>query len=137
MALANYLRRRGAAYSVRVPVPKDLWEVIGKREIVKALGKVRDPAEAKRKGPAKVQEIHDWFDQLRGSPLLRAATRYGAEVHKVEISMPLTKPMPSLVGDRGRHDGVSDEWSLEEACDKFIAAHAKGAWTAKTETQRL
>ena len=146
MALANYLRRRGAAYSVRVPVPKDLWEAIGKREIVKALGKVRDPAEAKRKGPAKVQEIHDWFDQLRGSPLLRASTRYGAEVHEVEISMPLTKPMPSPVGDRAGQEtrsgdwpwqeDVSDGWSLEEACDKFIAAHAKGAWTATTEMQR-
>jgi hypothetical protein len=138
MALANYLRRRGAAYSVRVPVPKDLWEVIGKREIVKALGKVRDPAEAKRKGPAKVQEIHDWFDQLRGAgPLLRVATRYGAEVHQVEIAVPLTKPMPSTIAANGkRHDTVSDGWSLEEACDKFIAAHAKGAWTAKTETQR-
>jgi len=68
MPLANYLRRRGAAYSVRVPVPKDLWEQVGKREVVKALGKVRDPAEARRKAPAKVQEIHAWFDRLRAAP---------------------------------------------------------------------
>jgi integrase len=137
MALANYLRRRGAAYSVRVPVPKDLWAVIGKREIVKALGRVRDPAEAKRKGPAKVQEIHDWFDQLRGGgPLLRAATRLGVVAQPVEIGMPLTKPVSSLVGDRGWHETAGGEWSLEEACEKFIAAHAKGAWTATTETQR-
>src|SRR6476620_3882702 len=70
MPLANYLRRRGAAYSVRVPVPQDLWEKVGKREIVKALGKVRDPAEAKRKGPAQVQEIHAWFDRLRSGAKL-------------------------------------------------------------------
>jgi hypothetical protein len=88
VALANYLRRRGATYSVRVPVPKDLQTVVGKTEIVKALGRVRDPADAKRKGPAAAQEIFAWFDQLRGSPLLRAATRVGAEVHPVEISMP-------------------------------------------------
>jgi integrase len=132
MALANYLRRRGAAYSVRVPVPKDLWEVIGKREIVKALGKVRDPTEAKRKGPAAAKEIHDWFDQLRGSLLLRAATRYGAAVHQAEIAMPATH---AAVNGK-RQGAVEDEWSLEEACDKFITAHAKGAWTAKTEEQR-
>jgi hypothetical protein len=42
MPLANYLRRRGATYSARVPVPKDLWEATGKREVERALGKVRD-----------------------------------------------------------------------------------------------
>jgi integrase len=74
MPLANYLRRRGAAYSVRVPVPKDLWEQVGKREVVKALGKVRDPAEARRKAPAKVQEIHAWFDRLRSGAKLTSET---------------------------------------------------------------
>lgn len=57
MPLASYLRRRGVTYSARVPAPKDLWEVIGKREIVKALGKVRDPAAAKRKVAEQVREI--------------------------------------------------------------------------------
>jgi hypothetical protein len=48
----------------------------------------------------------------------------------------LTKPMPSpLRVDRARHETVNGEWSLEEACDRFIAAHVNGAWTAKTETQ--
>jgi hypothetical protein len=40
MALANYLRRCGATYSVRLPVPKDLWERTGKREIVQAAAKL-------------------------------------------------------------------------------------------------
>jgi len=264
MPLANYLRRRGAAYSVRVPVPKDLWEQVGKREIVKALGKVRDPAEAKRKGPAAVQEIHAWFDRLRsgakltsemierecqdiarealdflkvlrlgrapqrrtaddeyeydpntlgldvafddfvdairddnfrpvtgqaaeivnrlgvsapkGSPewneLCRALLRTHLEVYRVELErvrgdelatartplnpmladafqVGLTRNMPSTVAANGkRHAAVSDEWSLEEACDKFIAAHCNtfsnlngsmqrdAAWTAKTEMLR-
>jgi hypothetical protein len=135
VALANYLRRRGATYSVRVPVPVDLQAVVGKREIVKALGKIRDPVEAKRKGPAAAQEIFTWFDQLRGSPLLRAATRVGAEVHQVEISMPATH---AANGKRqAAHSETEGEgWSLEEACEKFIAAHAKDAWTAKTEVRQ-
>jgi integrase len=250
MPLANYLRRRGASYSVRIPVPKDLWEQVGKREVVKALGKVRDPAEARRKAPAKVQEIHAWFDRLRSGAKLtsemierecqdiaRAAleflkaerlstpryevepngrdpredylwcrmddfeealgednfrgvcveaeeiiSRLGvvtpkesaewrelcqallythAEVYRVEaerhrgdalavartplnpmladaFQTGLTKPMPSpLRADRARHETVDSEWSLEEACDKFIAAHCNGigVWTPKTETQ--
>jgi integrase len=245
MPLANYLRRRGATYSVRVPVPKDLWEQVGKREVVKALGKVRDPAEARRKGPAKVQEIHALFDRLRSGAKLtsemierecqdiaRAAleflkaerlsgrhyevepngrdpredylwcrmddfqealreddfdvvgveaeeiiSRLGvlapggsaewrelcqallhthAEVYRVEAErhrgdvlatarMPLnpmlvdaflTRHLPSLsAAIVARHGDGSDEWSLEEACGRFIAAHVNGAWTAKTETQ--
>jgi Domain of unknown function (DUF6538) len=111
MALANYLRRRGATYSVRVPVPKDLQTVVGKTEIVKALGGVRDPAEARRKGPAAAQEIHDWFDQLRSSPLLRFATRVGAEVQQVEIAMPA---LPAAA-NRKRQEAVGAEWDLEEA----------------------
>jgi integrase len=68
--LANYLKRRGATYSVRVRVPKDLCDTIGQREIVQALGRVRDPAEAKRKGAEKVQEIHARFDRLRSGARL-------------------------------------------------------------------
>jgi hypothetical protein len=68
--LANYLRRRGATYSVRVRVPKDLCDTIGKPEIVQALGKVRDPAEAKRKGAEKVREIHARFERLRSGARL-------------------------------------------------------------------
>jgi len=65
MPLANYLKRRGGTYSVRLTVPKDLVEIVGKTEIVKALGRVHDPAEAKRKGAAKTQEIRDYFQRLQ------------------------------------------------------------------------
>jgi integrase len=50
----------------------------------------------------------------------------------------LTRYMPSpLRLDRARQEAVNGEWSLEEACDKFIVAHCNGvgAWTPKTETQ--
>ena len=73
MPLANYLRRRGATYSVRVPVPRDLWVMTGKREIVKALGKVRDPAEAKQKGAEKAREIHAGFERLRSGAIVEVA----------------------------------------------------------------
>jgi hypothetical protein len=261
VALANYLRRRGATYSVRVPVPQDLQDQVGKREIVKALGKVRDPAEAKRKGAERVQEIRAWFDRLRsgakltsemierecqdiarealeflkvwrlgrapqrstatddgydeddphivgldvafdqfvdairednfrpvtaqaaemvnrlgvsapnGGPewneLCRALLRTHLEVYRVELervrgdelatartplnpmladafqdggaiiargTTGLTRDMPITNGTGARHEAVDGEWSLEEACDRFIAAHV-GAWTAKTETK--
>jgi integrase len=285
VALANYLRRRGATYSVRVPVPQDLQAQVGKREITKALGKVRDPAEAKRKGAERVQEIRAWFDRLRSgakltsgmierecqdiarealeflkvwrlgrapqrstatddgydeddphivgldvafdqfveaigednfrpvtaqaaeivarlgvsapkdSPewneLCRALLRTHLEVYRVELKRVrgdelataktplnpmladafqdggaiiarghagLTSPAPLRV-DRARQDGGAiiapsrgrktedGEWSLEEACDRFIAAHVNGAsnlngsmqrdaaWTPKTEAQ--
>jgi integrase len=249
LPLANYLRRRGATYSVRVPVPKDLWALAGKREIVKALGRVRDPAEAKRKGAEKVQEVRAWFDRLRSGTRLTSemierecqdivrealeflkaerlsgrhyevepngrdpredylwcrmddfeealreddfhpvcveaeeiTSRLGvvapaesaewrelcqallhthAEVYRVEaerhrgnvlavartplnpmladaFQASLTRHMPSpLRLDRVRHAAMSDEWSLEEACDKFIAAHCNASWTAKTEMLR-
>jgi hypothetical protein len=135
VALANYLRRRGATYSVRVPVPVDLQPVVGKTEIVKALGRVRDPADAKRKGPAAAQEIHDWFDQLRGSLLLRTATRVGAEVQHVTIATP-SKSAADGKRQVAHSETEGDEWDLEEACDKFIAAHAEAAWTAKTEVRQ-
>src|SRR5438270_6522450 len=59
----------------------------------------------------------------------------------------LTRRMPITNGTGARQDGgaiiapsrgeaaVDGEWSLEEACDRFIAAHVNGAWTAKTETR--
>jgi hypothetical protein len=53
-----------------VRVPKDLCDTIGKPEIVQALGKVRDPAEAKRKGAEKVREIHARFERLRSGARL-------------------------------------------------------------------
>jgi integrase len=244
VALANYLRRRGATYSVRVPVPQDLQDQVGKREIVKALGKVRDPAEAKRKGAERVQEIRAWFDRLRsgakltsemierecqgiarewlellkdptsglryGEPgsddprqaylddrlaffgeayqqddlspvrnhageiisrlgvdaparsaewleLCRALLNTRLEVYRTALAryhgdsfavartplnpmladafQPLTRRMPTTNGNGARHEGVNGEWSLEEACDRFIAAHVNNSWTANTEAQ--
>jgi hypothetical protein len=115
--LANYLRRRGATYSVRVRVPKDLCDTIGKPEIVQALGKVRDPAEAKRKGAEKVREIHARFERLRSGARLTSEmierecqdiARDAVELLKLP-STPVTreggKEVPRVVA---AHGGIND-----------------------------
>jgi hypothetical protein len=70
MAPANYLEWRGGTYSVRVTVPSELVEKIGKREIVKALGRVRDPAEARRVGRERAAEVFAGFDRVRSGAKL-------------------------------------------------------------------
>ena len=70
MALTNYLRRRGGTYYGRIAVPTDLVARLGKSEIQQALGKVRDPADAKRKIGPWVQDKRDWFDRLRSGGTL-------------------------------------------------------------------
>lgn len=47
MARLSYLLRRGASYYARARVPLDLVEVVGRKELVKALG-TKDENEAKR-----------------------------------------------------------------------------------------
>jgi hypothetical protein len=74
MALINYLRRRGGTYYGRIAVPTDLVKRLDKSEIQQALGKVRDPAEAKRRIIPWVQEKRDWFERLRREEPLTSET---------------------------------------------------------------
>jgi integrase len=64
MGRQTYLIRRGGAYSARLRVPLDLIEVVGRKELVKALG-TSDPAEAKRRVWAVVDGWQRQFDALR------------------------------------------------------------------------
>lgn len=64
MARVSHLLRRGAAYSARIRVPLDLVEIVGKRELVRALG-TNDEAEAKRKLWPVLAEWNRLFDDLR------------------------------------------------------------------------
>ncbi|WP_412064665.1 DUF6538 domain-containing protein [Rhizobium sp. SYY.PMSO] len=64
MARLSYILRRGASYYVRVRVPLDLAEVIGKQELVKALG-TKDETEAKRRMWPIVEEWNRQFVDLR------------------------------------------------------------------------
>ncbi|RGP37704.1 site-specific integrase [Pseudotabrizicola alkalilacus] len=69
MASVSYLFRRGASYSARIRVPLDLVEVVGAKELVKALG-TKEQSEAKRLMWPVIQAWHSHFDDLRARRLL-------------------------------------------------------------------
>ncbi|QEU10510.1 site-specific integrase [Paracoccus yeei] len=64
MARVSHLLRRGASYSARIRVPLDLVDVVGKRELVRALG-TSDEAEAKRRLWPVMSEWNRQFDDMR------------------------------------------------------------------------
>ncbi|MDN2582147.1 DUF6538 domain-containing protein [Aquibium sp. ELW1220] len=69
MARLSYLLRRGASYYARMRVPLDLIDVVGRRELVKALG-TKDEHEAKRLMWPVVEAWTRRFDDLRSRRLL-------------------------------------------------------------------
>ncbi len=71
MARLSYLLRRGASYYARARVPLDLIDVMGKRELVKALG-TKDEHEAKRLLWPVVEAWNRHFDDLRARRMLTA-----------------------------------------------------------------
>ncbi|GGA78043.1 integrase [Brucella endophytica] len=64
MARISYLLRRGASYYARVKVPTDLVEIVGKKELVKALG-TKDENIAKREMWPVVEGWNRQFEDLR------------------------------------------------------------------------
>ncbi len=64
MASISHLIRRGSAYSARIRVPLDLVGIIGKREMVRALG-TTDHAEAKRRLYPVIAGLQREFEDLR------------------------------------------------------------------------
>jgi integrase len=64
MARISYLLRRGASYYARIKVPTDLIEIIGKKELVKALG-TKDENVAKREMWPVVESWNRHFEDLR------------------------------------------------------------------------
>lgn len=74
MARVSNLLRRGASYSARIRVPLDLVAVIGKGELVKALG-TSDETEAKRRLYPQMQVWHREFDDLRARQNLTPADK--------------------------------------------------------------
>lgn len=64
MARISYLLRRGASYYARIKVPTDLIDIIGKKELVKALG-TKDENVAKREMWPVVEGWNRHFEDLR------------------------------------------------------------------------
>ncbi|MBD9493204.1 site-specific integrase [Ensifer sp. ENS01] len=64
MARISYLLRRGASYYARIKVPTDLVEIVGKKELVKALG-TKEESIAKREMWPVVDGWTRHFDDLR------------------------------------------------------------------------
>ncbi len=64
MARLTYLLRRGASYYARVRVPLELVDIVGRKELVKALG-TKDESEAKRLMWPVVEEWNRQFDDLK------------------------------------------------------------------------
>lgn len=71
MARLSYLLRRGASYYARARVPLDLVDIVGKKELVKALG-TKDENEAKRLMWPVVEEWTRHFDDLRSRRTMTA-----------------------------------------------------------------
>lgn len=69
MARLSYLLRRGASYYARVRVPLDLVDIVGRKELVKALG-TKDEHEAKRLMWPVVESWSRQFDDLRARRVL-------------------------------------------------------------------
>jgi integrase len=71
MARISYLLRRGASYYARIKVPTELVEIVGKKELVKALG-TKEEADAKRLLRPVVDQWERHFDDLRARRALTA-----------------------------------------------------------------
>lgn len=86
MARISYLLRRGASYYARIKVPADLVEVLGKKELVKALG-TKDENEAKRLMWPVVEEWTRQFDDLRARRVITADDKAEAVWHHYEATL--------------------------------------------------
>ena len=107
MARLSYLLRRGASYYARARVPLDLVEVIGKKELVKALG-TKDEGEAKRRMWPVVDSWARHFDDLRSRRAVTADDKamavwqhYEATLHRDDHKR---RAMPTPAEMEAEHD---------------------------------
>ncbi|RWX77080.1 site-specific integrase [Neorhizobium lilium] len=71
MARISFLLRRGASYYARTRVPLDLVDIVGKKELVKALG-TKEESEAKRRLGAVTEAWRLEFEDLRARRTMAA-----------------------------------------------------------------
>lgn len=82
----SYLLRRGASYYARARVPVDLVEIVGRKELVKALG-TKDENEAKRLMWPVVEEWNRQFDDIRSRRVITADDKTDATWQHYEASL--------------------------------------------------
>lgn len=86
MARISYLLRRGASYYARLKVPNDLSELIGKKELVKALG-TKDENDAKRLMWPVVDSWNRHFEDLRARRTMTADDKANATWQHYEATL--------------------------------------------------
>lgn len=116
MALTSYIVRRGASYSARIRVPLDLVEIVGRTELVKALG-TNDPAVARVKVHEVIGEWHRQFADLRARRDLTESDRaYGVWNHYVA----------TLTRDEAERASMPDASKLDGLQATIVAEIEKG-----------
>ncbi|WP_119254369.1 site-specific integrase [Shinella zoogloeoides] len=86
MARISYLLRRGASYYARIKVPTDLVEIVGRKELVKALG-TKEENEAKRLMWPVVENWTRQFDDLRSRRTMTADDKAHATWQHYEATL--------------------------------------------------
>ncbi len=107
MARISYLIRRGASYYCRLRVPLDLVDILGKKELVKALGTKEEHEAKQRVWPV----VHSWnreFADLRSRRVLTdddkadaTWSHYSASLDRDEIARQMV-PTQETIEDAGR-----------------------------------
>ncbi|MER9763722.1 site-specific integrase [Mesorhizobium sp. M0138] len=140
MARLSYLLRRGASYYARVRVPLDLIDIMGKSELVKALG-TKDENEAKRLLWPVVEAWNQQFDDMRSRRMLTADDKADAvwqhytgilaRDEQVRQSMPIAADIEAATEralERVRREGfdISDPLAtLDAGLDVMVLKHRR------------
>lgn len=113
----SYIFRRGASYSARLKVPVDLIEILGKRELVKALG-TKDREEAKRLSWPVIEQWRREFDDLRARREVtdgdKASAVWQHYETTIEQSEQKRRSLPSADEIRTEHDKLLRRIELGE-----------------------
>jgi integrase len=90
LSISSYLMRRSGRYYVRIRVPLDLVQAIGKKEIQKSLF-TSDPNEARYKAPAVITSIRESFKKVQGrhKPTEADFIRYSKHFYDREVKIDL------------------------------------------------
>lgn len=112
---------RDRTYYARIAVPRRLWPLIGKREIVRTL-RTRDIAEARRRRHKVVHEVNEELSRLE----LDASFPKGTAQHVIAVARSQRKALLS---------GEIDEQSAEAGLDATVTSYLdKQAKTKGTDT---